>query len=118
MTQRLHLVPTLAAVLVLTAAPAIVQADQPRRNHGLYVKLGHGGGFAFGYRRHHGQLDHHRSYRRVLHELVERRSKLLRRTRRALREEDFARTRKLLARLLDVDRELGRHREHHRGSGH
>ena len=118
MTQRLHLVPALAAVLVLTAAPAIGQADHPRRDHGLYVKLGHGGGFVFGYRRHHRHVDHYRSYRRVERELVDKRSRLLRRTQRALGEEDFAKTRKLLARLLDVDQKLGEHREHHHSCGH
>ncbi len=118
MTQRLRLVPALAAVLLLTAAPAIGRADHPRRDHGLFVKIGHGAGFLFGYHRHHGYVDHHRSYRRVERELVEKRSRLLRRTQHALGEEDFARTRRLLARLLAVDHELEEHREHHRGCGH
>lgn len=118
MTQRFHLVPALAAVLLLTAAPAVGQAAHPRRDHGLYVKLGHGGGFVFGYQRHHAHVDHYRAYRRVERELLEKRSRLLRHTQRALGEEDFAKTRRLLARLLDVDQELGKHREHHRGCGH
>ena len=79
------------------------------------------GGFWFGYRRHaahHGYVDHGREYRRVERELIEKRTRLLNRTRHALEEEEFEQTQRRLGRLMAADQELREHREGHRHCHH
>lgn len=118
MNKRLHIVPALAAVLALTGAPALATADPRDHDHGLFVKLGRDGGFWFGYQHPHAYVSHEREYRRVENELVEKRTRLLRRTQRALEGEDFGQTTQLLARLVRVDQQLDQHRDDHRGCHH
>jgi hypothetical protein len=119
--KRLRIVPAFLAILTLMGAPAMAQADDRHRDHGLYVKLSHDGGFWFGYRRHaaqHGYVDHGREYRRVQRELIEKRTRLLNRTRHALEQEELEQTQRRLGRLMAADQELREHREGHRHCHH
>ena len=116
--QVIRSIPAALAALTLALAPAIAEADpHHRRESGLYVSLGHGGGFVFGYR-DRGYRNHSREFRETLRELVEKRDKLIKKTQRAFSREDFDGTQRLLARLVRVDQALREHREDHRHFRH
>jgi len=120
--QAIRSIPAVLAALTLAAAPAIAQADpHPRREPGIYLSIGHGGGVVFGYRDRHYRNrygNRYREYQRVERRLVERRAKLVKKTQRAFSHEDFAETQRLLAKLVGVDDALQQHRENHDRSRH
>ena len=118
--QAIRSIPAALAVLVLVLAlaPAIAEADlRHRRESGLYVSIGHGGGFVFGYRDRRYR-NHYRAYRETLRELVDRRERLMNKTQRAFAREDFDETQHLLAKLVRVDQDLRQHREDHHHCRH
>lgn len=117
MIQRLLIVPAFAASLALLAAPPPAHADHRHRDPGVYVRIDHGGGFAFGWRGHR-YVNHAREYRRVERELLEKRARLKHRTAGALADDEFARAQELLARLVRVDGKLEKHRESHADCRH
>ncbi len=106
------------AALALVATPAIAEAnDRHHDKHGVYVSVGHGSGFWFGYRNRH-YVNHAHEYRRVERRLVEKRTKLLRIAQRAFGAEDFEKTQRLLTRLVSVDHKLQEHRGDHTDCHH
>ncbi len=116
--QVIRSIPAALAVLTLALAPAIAEArHRHRREPGLYLSIGHHGGFVFGYRdrRYHS---HYEVYQETLHSLVAKRGKLIVKTQRALSHEDFGQTQRLLAKLVRVDQDLREHRESHRHCRH
>ena len=116
--QVIRSIPAALAVLVLALAPAIAEADpRHRRESGLYVSIGHVGGFVFGYRDRRYR-NHYREYRETLRELVDRRQRLMTKTQHAFTREDFDKTQQLLAKLVGVDQDLREHREVHHACRH
>jgi hypothetical protein len=117
--MTIRLVPAFAALLVLLGAPAMAGADHKNRDHGLVVKVDGDGGFWFGWRRHqHAHVSHRQEYRRIEHDLIEKRARLLKRTRNSLEREEFETTQQRLVRLVKVDQALHEHRGAHRRCSH
>ena len=117
-TQVIRSIPAAVAVLTLSLAPAIADARQRHwREPGLYVSIGHHGGFVFGYR-HRRYHSHYEEYHETLRSLVEKRGKLIVKTQRAFSHENFGQTQRLLAKLVRVDQDLRDHRESHQRCRH
>ncbi len=116
--QVIRSIPAALAVLTLALAPAIAEAHHRHRHEpGLYVSIGHGGGFVFGYR-HRRYHNHYQEYRETRVGLVEKRGRLIKKTQRTFSHEDFDETQRLLAKLVRVDQNLREHRERHRHCRH
>jgi len=115
--QLFRSIPVALAVCAFALTPDLAFADRAHDDHGVYVKIGRGHGFTFGLR-HRGYHHHYSEYKKTEYELSEKRERLLGRTRKALREQDFARTQEVLAKLMRVDDKLEQHREQHGNCTH